>query len=202
MDRKQLKDCVLSTASVAFIQQGIKNVRMDDLAANLAISKRTLYELFCDKETLLIEVMKTHREEMKSYMERVALDAENVLEVIIAFYEKLSNDFLKTSPAFFEDIKKYPKVVSYLEENRRENRDSALAFYQKGVQQGLFLADINYHIVQESLRGQMDRLVQSTTHFTLAEIFETLVFVHMRGISTAKGLEIVDNFLNKNKHKN
>lgn len=202
LDRAQLKKNVLKAASTAFMLQGIKNVRMDDLASCLAISKRTLYELFCDKEELLIDVMKIHREEMRSYMEHVASNTENVLEIIIAFYEKISTDFQKTSPAFFEDIKKYPKVVSYLEESRRENIDSAMAFYQKGVAQELFLPNINYYIIQKSLSGQMDMLMKSS--YTLAEIFETLIFVHMRGISTEKGMKIVDDFWTrlKNEHKN
>lgn len=202
IDRTQLKNCVLKAASTAFMQLGIKNVKMDDLASSLAISKRTLYELFYDKEELLIEVVRIHRDEMKSYMDHIASHTENVLEILFAFYERMSIDFQKTNPAFFEDIKKYPKVLSYLEECRRENFDSAKTFYQKGVQQGLFMAHINYSIIQLSLSGQMDLLMKS--RYTMKEIFETLIFVHMRGISTDRGMKIVDDFWTrlKNEHKN
>ncbi|MBQ8521807.1 MAG: TetR/AcrR family transcriptional regulator [Bacteroides sp.] len=194
-DKNQAKMQVIRAAGEAFTQKGIKNVRMDDIASALSISKRTLYELFGDKEELLVEVIRIHRDEMKDYMARIAAEAGNVLEVIIGFYERTISDFQQTNFCFFEDIKKYPKVVKFLEDSRRENVSSAMAFYQKGVEQGIFREDVNYHIVQEMVSGQMDALVKSFPTYPLEEIFETLVFMHMRGISTEKGLKIVNDFL-------
>ncbi len=40
-------------ATILFQAQGVKQVRMDDIARELSISKKTLYELFSDKEELL-----------------------------------------------------------------------------------------------------------------------------------------------------
>mgnify|MGYP002520011769 CR=1 FL=1 len=86
IDKQQLKEKVAQVAAVAFMQKGIKNVKMDDVAAELGISKRTLYELFSDKEELLLDVVKLHRKEMKNYMISVAEKAENVLEIIMSFF--------------------------------------------------------------------------------------------------------------------
>lgn len=202
-DKKLIRMQVIKAAAEAFSQKGIKNVRMDDIASSLSISKRTLYELFADKEELLVEVVRIHREEVKEYMANVAMKADNVLEVIIGFYEMTIGEFKHTSRFFFEDIKKYPKVMEFLEENRKENINSAMAFYQKGVEQGIFREDVNYHIVQEMISGQMDGLLKALPDCPLEEIFETLVFIHMRGISTEKGLKIVNDFLAqlKREHK-
>ena len=52
-DKKLIRMQVIKAAAEAFSQKGIKNVRMDDIASSLSISKRTLYELFADKEELL-----------------------------------------------------------------------------------------------------------------------------------------------------
>ena len=49
-DKKLIRMQVIKAAAEAFSQKGIKNVRMDDIASSLSISKRTLYELFADKE--------------------------------------------------------------------------------------------------------------------------------------------------------
>ena len=108
---------------------------MDDIAAGLSISKRTLYELFHDKEDLLLDVMKLHREEMQEYMTQVASKAENVLEVLLKFFQRSAQDFQNTNRKFFEDIEKYPKVMRYIDESRKENLDSAMEFYRKGVEQ-------------------------------------------------------------------
>lgn len=65
---------------------------MDSLACALSISKRTLYELFCDKEQLLLEVFAMHQQEMSTYISEVASRAENALEVIFAFYKRKLNE--------------------------------------------------------------------------------------------------------------
>ena len=50
-----IKEQIMLTAFDLFSEHGIKNVSMDDIAHNASISKRTLYELFEDKETLLTD---------------------------------------------------------------------------------------------------------------------------------------------------
>ncbi len=197
LDKQQVKEKVVVLAAEAFMCKGIKNVKMDDIATKLSISKRTLYELYSDKEELLLEVVKLHREKMKKYMVTIASKAENVLEIIMNFYIKTTEDFQTTNILFFEDIKKYPRVTQFLEESRKENAESTVAFYRKGVEQGIFRDDVNYDIVQEMIHGQMDALMHSETrhNYSMIEIFKTIVFIHLRGISTEKGLKMVDDFL-------
>lgn len=206
LDKQQVKEKVVVVAAEAFVCKGIKNVKMDDIAAELSISKRTLYELYSDKEELLLEVVRLHREEMKKYMVMIASKAENVLEIIMNFYIKTTEDFQRTNILFFEDIKKYPRVTQFLEEGRKENAESTVAFYRKGVEQGIFREDVNYDIVQEMIHGQMDALIHSETcqNYSIVEIFKTVVFIHLRGISTEKGLQMVDDFLERMNeiHKN
>ena len=92
--------------------------------------------------------MKLHREEMQEYMTQVASKAENVLEVLLKFFQRSAQDFQNTNRKFFEDIEKYPKVMRYIDESRKENLDSAMEFYRKGVEQGIFRNDVNYNIVR------------------------------------------------------
>lgn len=199
MNKQQVKEKVVRVAAKSFMQKGIKNVKMDDIATELAISKRTLYELYSDKEDLLLEVVKLHREDMKQYMLSIAAKAENVLEIIMKFYVKTTEDFQTTNVLFFKDIKKYPQVTKFLEEGRKENAASTIAFYQRGVEQGIFRADVNYDIIQEVIHTQMDVLMHSDLcqKYSIPEVFKTVVFMHLRGISTERGLEIVDEFLTR-----
>lgn len=203
LDKVALKSRVLKAAAAAFYEKGIKSVRMDDLAVELSISKRTLYELFADKEEILLEVVKAHNEEVREYIREVECSAGNVLEVILSFYAKAIESLQTVNRAFFEDVKKYPKVVAYQEGIRKENRQSTLAFYKKGVEQGIFRDDVNFRIMQVMLQGQMNLVMQSDIGhvFSLAEIFETMVFMHLRGISTEKGLKIVNDYLLKLKQQ-
>ena len=53
-------------------------------------------------------------------------------------------------------MEKYPRVVAYIAESRKENLDAAMEFYQKGVNQGIFRKDVNYAIVRVMVGEQMD----------------------------------------------
>ena len=63
--RLELRERIIDTALNSFATHGIKSITMDDIAAALGISKRTLYEVFSDKETLLMEcilpIFSSHR---------------------------------------------------------------------------------------------------------------------------------------------
>ena len=49
------KEHIAQRALQMFSARGFKAVRMDDIAQQLGVSKRSLYELFGDKEGLLYE---------------------------------------------------------------------------------------------------------------------------------------------------
>ena len=69
-----------------FIEHGIKDVKMDDIAARLSISKRTIYELFNDKEQLLHEVLKFQDERMYESGKEIVRTSSHVLEIILKLY--------------------------------------------------------------------------------------------------------------------
>ena len=46
---------IIKHVSQMILSLGVKSVRMDDVAGELGMSKRTLYEMFGDKEELLYE---------------------------------------------------------------------------------------------------------------------------------------------------
>ena len=61
--RRSLKQKILTTAASLFAKHGIKAVKMDDISNELSISKRTLYEIYDNKELLLFECVKTRLKE-------------------------------------------------------------------------------------------------------------------------------------------
>ncbi len=107
-NREELKMRIVDTAAKAFKRSGIKAVHMDDIAGSLSISKRTLYELFGDKEQLLLEVFSFYRQRVNQDMQEITSRAENVLEVILTFYERKVNELCQVNPLFFRDLRKYP----------------------------------------------------------------------------------------------
>ena len=47
------RDRIIAESTDLFVRYGVKSVRMDDIASRLGVSKRTIYELFGDRESLI-----------------------------------------------------------------------------------------------------------------------------------------------------
>ena len=83
--RVELRERIITAATEAFTSKGIKSITMDDIAAALGISKRTLYEVFADKESLLKECILQKQAERDKYLQEI--------------YEQSNNCLLYTSPS-------------------------------------------------------------------------------------------------------
>lgn len=191
------RDRVIRMASQMFFEQGIRKVRMDDVASALSMSKRTLYEMFSDKEELLLECMKVNQEEKLRFAMQVANDSENVLEIVLRLYMYGMDNIKKVNPAMFQDINKYPKVCVYLDKCKEEKTANNKKFYSTGIQQGIFREDINFDIFQFLMDLSMNGFLNNRLlmeKWTLAEVLDTVMRVNMRGICTEKGQRILDDF--------
>ena len=89
--RLELRERIIDTALNSFATHGIKSITMDDIAAALGISKRTLYEVFADKESLLKECILQKQAERDKYLQEIYEQSNNVLEVILAVFQKSNN---------------------------------------------------------------------------------------------------------------
>lgn len=201
--KSELYERIIATAMNAFITEGIKTVKMDDIANRLSISKRTLYETFKDKEELLFECVKRHQQETREYMQSVYERSNNILEVILDFYFKNLEDLRHINYRFFEDIKKYPNVMGHMKKGRDNNQKATVQFFQKGVEQGLFRDDLDMNIVIQLMNSQSDQIMKDDLGriYPLDEIFKTLILIYIRGISTEKGKQIFDRIIAEYENK-
>ena len=202
--RAELKERIIATATEAFTTKGIKSITMDDIAAALGISKRTLYEVFVDKESLLKDCILTVQAERDRYLQEVYEQSHNVLEVILAVFQKSIEMFHKTNKRFFEDIKKYPKVYNMMKERSESDSEKTMSFFMLGVEQGIFRSDVNFAIVNLLVREQFDVLLNtdvcnstSNCSRTSKEVYESIMFTYIRGISTEKGAKVLEDFISE-----
>jgi AcrR family transcriptional regulator len=105
-----LRNKIVDCAAKMFEKKGIRDVTMDDISKRLSISKRTLYEIFEDKETLLLECMMKNQDKRKKEIEKVALRSSDVLEVILYAYLTSLKILHRTNLKFFQDVRTYPRV--------------------------------------------------------------------------------------------
>ena len=186
-NRVELRDRIIVKATEAFTLHGIKSITMDDIATSLGISKRTLYEVFEDKETLLREVILKNQEDKNEFLENLLAESTNVLEVILVCFQKSIEMFHQTNKRFFEDLKK----------NRDKDSESTIAFFKSGVEQGIFRDDVNFAIVNLLVREQFDLLMNTDIckEYPFLEVYESIMFTFLRGIATERGARVLEEFI-------
>ncbi len=201
--RPELRERIIETAVEAFTIHGIKSITMDDIANSLGISKRTLYEVFSDKETLLEECILRGQKEADEFVKEVLATAENVLEVLLKCYLRSIEKFHATNKKFFEDIKKYPKAYELLRSRSDQDLEETIQFFKDGVKQGIFRADVNFAIVNLLVREQIDLLMNTDIckRYSFLEVYESIMFTYLRGISTEKGAQELEAFIQEYRKK-
>ncbi len=195
--RAELRERIVVTAMEAFRTKGIRSITMDDIAAALGISKRTLYEVFADKESLLRECILKAQADRDRYLQQVYEESHNVLEVILAVFQKSIEVFHQTNKRFFEDIKKYPKVYEIMRARQDSDSVKTMSFFKVGVDQGIFRSDVNFAIVNMLVREQFDVLLNTDVcnEYPFIEVYESIMFTYIRGISTEKGAKVLEEFI-------
>ena len=195
--RRSLRDKILETAMHLFAQRGVRAVRMDDIAQQLGISKRTLYEIYDDKEQLLFEGVRKYDQQRKDSMSEFAQKADNVMDVILEEYSRKAEETRLTCPQFLADIQKYPKVVAYMQEQHERSHEAVQQFLQRGVSEGYFRNDVDYDLVNTLFEavGQQVMKSQLFSQYSFEHLFNNLLLVPLRGFCTAKGLQVLENRL-------
>ena len=115
-NRDDIRERAIETTSEIVLKCGNLSVRMDDVAQELSVSKRTLYEIFGSKEELLVECMKRHIARMSKIIADEMGREEDVLTVFIKHLEVLIAESRERDHNKFEDMDKYPKLKKLFHE--------------------------------------------------------------------------------------
>lgn len=191
----ELRNRILKAAMTEFLHKGVKSVKMDDIANTLAISKRTLYEIYSNKEELLLEAVRIHEQEFNDHMLQYSLDNNhNVMDIIIEFYKKKLLSIADVSPLFLVELRKYKQVVEYLERMNAERHNNALLFFRRGVKEGFFRSDLNFDIILKTSSASANYAMETQMYknYSITAIMHNTIFLYLRGICTTKGIKVLD----------
>lgn len=197
--RIELKKKILRTSLREFLDKGVKAVKMDNIANMLGISKRTLYEIYSNKEELLLECVRMHEEEHTLHMASYGADANHsVIDILIEFYKLQIDNLSGVSPCFFVELHKYKHVMDYLEDMHAKRERSTAEFFARGVKEGYFRSDVDFPIVT-MIGGEFMEIVMRNEMYKiydLKRILHNFIFVFIRGLCTAEGIKKLDEFFN------
>ncbi len=194
---------IIAGAAELFRTYGIKAVTMDTIASHLGISKRSIYERFIDKDTLLFAVMDSMIARQREMIERILESSPDVISAVFCII-RMGRDHASTmNPLIGSDLKKYHSNVLKRLREKCENPDyeAARKILEKGVSQGIFREDIDVEIVGRAFKGISalagDEELFPRETFMHRDIMRNVMVSFMRGISTARGVELIDSMGNE-----
>lgn len=195
------KEYIIEQAAQMFVVQGIKAVRMDDIAGRLGVSKRTLYELFGDKEGLLYLALDHYFRMEDRRRVRMSAGADNVLDRMFMVLNDVLDNSERTTRLLSNLHKFYPSVhARLLREGNEQHRAGFRGMIEQGRAEGLFVDYIQVDLVLSvfwamaslTARGEVITLPEGVTE---REAFVMIIINFMRGISTIKGVQFIDSYI-------
>jgi AcrR family transcriptional regulator len=197
MDYRQT---IVEEAAVMFRTYGIRAVTMDMLASHLGISKRTIYEVFRDKDELLQGVLKWMKEKQAETMKKIFSESENVIEAIFKMLDMMGNHFQNMSPAFQMDMKRYHNEMLRDPDGQVEFpfSSSNSEIIKRGIKEEIFRKDIDVDITNRCLlevaKMSNDKTAFPPDNYMSKDVVRTFYLNYLRGISTTKGLELINHY--------
>ncbi|HOW40392.1 MAG TPA: TetR/AcrR family transcriptional regulator [Bacteroidales bacterium] len=194
----EARDRIIEGASQLFKLYGIKSVTMDTLASTAGISKRTLYEVFSDKDELLEGVLMHMADKQKKMIHRIMIESDNAVDSIFRMLDLGREHFQAMSPAFQADLKKYHMEVLIKKKDKCPMPDFAASIdiIEKGKKEKLFRKEINVEIVNRTLNSLgkmvMDNELFPFEEFTRKEVIKNVFINYLRGIATPEGLSEIN----------
>jgi len=194
------RDRIIEGAAQLFRMYGIKSVTMDSIAGYLGISKRTIYEIFADKDELLIGVLKWMTEKQKELVRKVLDESENAIAAIFKLLEVNRDHFQEMSPAFQADLKRFHYDVLMKNSDRCEMPDykNTQQVIERGIKEKHFRKDINPDLANRCMdslaKSMMNNDLYPYDQFNRRDVIRNTVINYMKGISTPEGIELINKF--------
>jgi AcrR family transcriptional regulator len=199
-----LKEKIIQRAGELFITYGFKSVTMDDIANEMAISKKTIYQHFSNK-TKLVETITMHlftkiTEEIDCLCALEKNPIEEIYEIKKLIMEHLKGE--KSSPQY-QLQKYYPKIYNTLKTKQFEvMRDCVVENLERGIKQGLYRETIHIEFVARiyfsGVLSVKDKDLFPVEMFPTNNLLENYLEYHIRGIVTNKGLSKLNQIIKNN----
>lgn len=205
MDSKKIE--ILEKATEIFLRYGIKSVTMDDMARELGISKKTLYNYFKDKNDLVVQIISIKTEYDRCQCMKVKTDAENAIDELFEINRYVSSMMKNIHPSVFYDLKKFHSQASELLHQHKWKfvKETFLENIVRGKREGLYREDMADEIVATIYVGATDLISggEAFAHMeqTSDQIFYEIIRFHMFGLVNEKGRKYLINRLKNEKRE-
>lgn len=195
-----VKDRIIEHAAMQFTKNGIRSITMDDIAVELCISKRTIYEQFKDKQNLVLECFHFFEEKKRISETEIYRNSENTIDFLTKIFLENIKSLREVSNAFISDLQKFfPEISDRITEKKKERIKYLTQILEKGKEEGLIHKSFDASELSFLFNYEMGMIFNEEQFNTSKEKFistyKTMFLIYLRGISTEAGLKKIEQII-------
>ncbi|MFC5271225.1 TetR/AcrR family transcriptional regulator [Adhaeribacter terreus] len=200
--RMELKDKILAVAFEMFLKRGIRSVSMDDIAQEMAISKKTIYKWYENKDAIVFAAIENYLKVTEERCNCFAEQSANAIDELFQTMDMLRQMFGGIHPSVIFDIQKFhPKTWQLIEKHKSSFLLSKIINnMNRGIKESLYRADLDVEIISRLRLAQIGIVFNNETfppsQFNQQRVQVACLEHYMLGIATLKGHKLI----NKYKH--
>jgi len=195
-----MQDRILNKARELMFQTGVKHVTMDDLANQLGISKKTIYQYFKDKDALVSSIVEFELANHALICNQSMKLADNAVHEIFLLMSVIQEMFNRMNPlALFEIEKYYPLAFEKIKNHKDDFIFSMIsANLEKGIAEGLYRKDVDVTILSkyrlETSLIPFNIHVFHPSKFDMLQVNLQIIEHFVYGVATLEGHKLMDNY--------
>lgn len=199
-----MKEKIVQKATQMFLSLGFKSVTMDDIASDMGISKKTIYQSFSNKNCLVKECVLGLFDTISSGVDKIVQEKKNPIEELFEIKNFIASHLKDEQSSPMYQLQKYfPKIHENLHQKQLSKLEECIKVnLYRGLEMGLFRKEIPVDFIGRiyfvGIQGIRDKTIFPEEQYTNSDLVEQYLEYHLRAICTAQGLEIMKELQNKN----
>jgi|SRR5688572_1570152 len=196
----ELKDKILARSFEMFLQKGIRSVSMDDIAQDMAISKKTIYKWYENKDAIVFAAIKIYLKTTEEHCLTFAQKSANAIDELFKTMDMLRQMFGGIHPSVIFDIQKFHPKTWQLIENHKSGflLDRIIDNMNRGIKEKLYREDLDLEVMSRLRLAQIG-IVFSDEIFPPDKFDQQRVQLaclehYMLGIATLKGHKLINRY--------
>ncbi len=191
---------ILKTSLELFFKYGIKHVTMDDIAKELGMSKKTIYQFYKGKDDLVNQLCGIELKEQENQFDEMNKTAKDPIHEIMLISDKMRLMMQNINPMFFLDLQKFYPAAFQRFQSFKENcaYRNILINIKRGIEQGVYRSDLDAEFVSRLRLAQIDMLMFgnyfSYEKISFAATHALVLDMFVFGICTVKGHKLFNNY--------
>jgi AcrR family transcriptional regulator len=193
---------IFNYAKSLFLKEGFYKITMDNLAAGLKVSKKTIYKYFASKEVLIESIVESIKNEVSGKLDNIRKSNDNAILKLINLNKLLSKMLIELDDRWINDLRiHFPSLWREIDEFRTKRLNGTFSTIINEGQKGKLIKNIPAEMIVmiflSTLRGVINNEFLLNSKFSYKDAIETSLRILFTGILTAKGQKVFQKLFKK-----